>query len=180
MLKSELRKHVRELKRQYSEEQLRQLSEPIIEALMADKHIKEAKTLLLYYSLPDEVFTHSLCDKLLERGLTVLLPVVIGEGEMRLRRYEGRQSMKSDRYNIMEPQGPEYADYRQIDTAIVPGMAFDNRGNRLGRGKGYYDRFLPKIPQAFKIGLCFHFQMVESVPSEATDIMMDKVICGHA
>ena len=67
--------------------------------------------------------------------------------------------------------------YQAIDLAIVPGMAFDPQGHRLGRGRGYYDRFLPLIPQAYKIGLCFPFQLVGNVPTEPTDIAMDEVVC---
>ena len=58
----------------------------------------------------------------------------------------------------------------------MPGVAFDSQGNRLGRGKGYYARLLPRLPQAYKIGLCFPFQRVEQVPAEPFDIRMDEVI----
>ena len=58
-------------------------------------------------------------------------------------------------------------------------MAFDRRGNRLGRGKGYYDRLLPRIPTAYKLGLCFPFQLVEQIPAEAHDIPMDEVLTAN-
>ena len=60
--------------------------------------------------------------------------------------------------------------------AIIPGMAFDGNHNRLGRGKGYYDRFLQKISQVYKIGICFPFQLVGEIPTEETDIKMDAMI----
>ena len=75
-----------------------------------------------------------------------------------------------------EPTGALFTDYATIDLVIVPGVAFDRDGNRLGRGKGYYDRLLPRIPSAYKVGICFPFQIVEEVPAEPFDIRMDEII----
>ena len=77
----------------------------------------------------------------------------------------------------MEPTGRSFTDYASIDLAVIPGMAFDTSGNRLGRGKGYYDRFLSLLPPyIYKIGVCFGFQMFDSIPSDTTDIRMNEVI----
>ena len=72
--------------------------------------------------------------------------------------------------------GALFTDYATIDLVIVPGVAFDRDGNRLGRGKGYYDRLLPRIPSAYKVGICFPFQIIEEVPAEPFDIRMDEII----
>ncbi len=77
----------------------------------------------------------------------------------------------------MEPAGCLFTDYSAVDLAVVPGMAFDKSGNRLGRGKGYYDRLLPLIGYKYKIGICFPFQFLDSIPVEPTDIPVDEVIC---
>ena len=69
-----------------------------------------------------------------------------------------------------------FTDYAAIDFIVVPGVAFDAKGNRLGRGKGYYDRLLPRIPSAYKAGICFPFQLVEEVPAESFDVRMDIII----
>ena len=76
----------------------------------------------------------------------------------------------------MEPVGEPFTAFDQIDVALVPGMAFDAAGHRLGRGRGYYDRFLAAHPQLHTIGVCFPFQRVADVPSEAHDIMINEVI----
>ena len=67
-------------------------------------------------------------------------------------------------------------DSSDIDTAIIPGIAFDRKGHRLGRGKGYYDRFLADTPYIYKIGVCFDFQKVDHVPHSAHDVRMDEVL----
>jgi 5-formyltetrahydrofolate cyclo-ligase len=131
---------------------------------------------MLYSALPDEVPTQKLFDEFLAQGKTVLLPRVVSDTDMELRRYTGRHDLQEGAYGIMEPTGELFTDYDAIDVAIVPGMAFDADGHRLGRGKGYYDRFLSRVPNIYKIGLCFSWQMVDCVPSDEHDIMMDEVI----
>ena len=64
----------------------------------------------------------------------------------------------------------------EITFAVIPGVAFDHTGNRLGRGKGYYDRLLPHLSKAFKVGICFPYQLIETIPTEPFDIPMDSVI----
>ncbi|MGI6242852.1 MAG: 5-formyltetrahydrofolate cyclo-ligase [Prevotella sp.] len=176
MDKSELRHIIRERKRQYSSQQLEMLSLPIIERLNQHPKVRNAGTILLYYSLPDEVNTHSLIKELYKENKTILLPKVVDEGKLEIRVYTGETSMVMGAFQIMEPTGPLFTEYNTIDLAIIPGMSFDKRGNRLGRGKGYYDRFLAHVPSLYKIGLCFDFQKTEKVPAELTDIAMDEVL----
>lgn len=177
MLKAELRKNIRERKRQFTSKMLGELSLMLINKLLENDKIKEANTILMYYSMPDEVNTHQVVDTLVALGKKVLLPVVINGEELEIREYKDKNDLKEGiAYHIMEPIGEKYNDYKNIDVAVVPGMSFDDNGNRLGRGKGYYDRFLKQIPQAYKIGICFNFQKVKAVPTEETDIKMDEVI----
>ena len=176
-MKKEIRNRIRAQKGKHHKEELAFFSHQAEQKLLADKMVREAHVIMAYCSLPDEVDTSTLIDKLLLMDKTVLLPVVAGD-DILLRRYEGKDTLQSGAFNILEPTGDLYEDYELIDVAIIPGMAFDMNGNRLGRGKGYYDRFLPKIPQAKKIGVCFPFQLVESVPCESFDIPVDRVITG--
>lgn len=142
---------------------------------MNDEAVKNARIIMVYYSLPDEVCTHSLINQLHEHGKTVLLPVVDGM-DMVLKRYESDQMLTTGKFNIKEPQGEVFIDYDKIDVALIPGMAFDKAGNRLGRGKGYYDRFLPRLKNAKRIGICFDFQMVTQVPTDDFDEKVEKVL----
>ena len=101
------------------------------------------------------------------------MPVVKGD-ELELRYYTGKQDLQKGSYNIEEPQGELLTNYDKIDLAIIPGVAFDSQGNRLGRGKGYYDRLLKQL-NAYKIGICFHFQICTHIPTETFDKPMDEV-----
>lgn len=170
MTKQELRKHVRELKAQCSPEERARLSEEICRKLMATPQWQDARTVLLYHALPDEVNTLSI---LRARGKTMLLPVVVGD-DLELRVYDG--STSEGAFHIQEPTGQLFTDYSSIDLAVIPGMAFDSEGHRLGRGKGYYDRLLPHLTRAYRLGICFPFQLQDAVPYEEHDIRMDDVI----
>lgn len=176
MLKSELRQQMKVLKRQFTSNQLHEQSLALVNKVLNHPRVNAAKTILLYYSMPDEVDTHNLVDLLREQGKTVLLPVTLAH-ELEIRRYEGPKSLQEGwAFRIMEPTGAVFTQLHTIDLVIVPGMGFDPQGNRLGRGKGYYDRFLRLVPQAYKLGLCFDFQKVASVPTEDTDVRMDEII----
>ena len=123
--------------------------------------------------MDDEVQTHDFVEKW-HRQKTVLLPVVKGD-ELELRIYTGRQNLKTgEAYHIEEPTGEAFTAYEKIDLAIIPGVSFDARGNRLGRGKGYYDKLLPLL-HSYNIGICYNFQVNEKLPVEPFDRRMDEV-----
>ncbi|MBO4481946.1 MAG: 5-formyltetrahydrofolate cyclo-ligase [Bacteroidales bacterium] len=170
--KQELRKCIRQLKKEHSPEQLAQQSEMIMSKLAKHPDFIAAQVVMLYSSLPDEVQTQSFIGQW--RGQKrIVLPTVVGDDIIPVEVDENTAFVEGD-FHIMEPQNHPYEG--SFDLIVVPGMAFDAAGHRLGRGKGYYDRFLCQYPQVKKIGLCFDFQMVESVPVEPTDICMDEVL----
>ena len=163
-----------QLKKQYElTTTLQSQSAEILAALEAHPAFRAASIVLLYYSLKDEVDTHEFVRKW-SREKLVLLPVVKGE-ELEPRVSTGPEDLATGAYGIGEPTGELFTDYAAIDFAVIPGVAFDATGNRLGRGKGYYDRLLPRLT-AFKAGICFPFQLVEEVPAEPFDIRMDTII----
>lgn len=174
--KRALRKRIKEMKRQFSDKELESMSLHTVSRLLAHPAVVNAETILMYYSLADEVNTHEAVDALVRRGKTVLLPRVIDGENMEIRIYESRDDLAPGHYGIMEPTGKLYTCYENIDVAVVPGMAFDAAGHRLGRGKGYYDRFLPKATHAYKIGVCFDFQKRAAIPADDFDVTMDCVI----
>ena len=134
-----------------------------------------AKVVLLYWSMEDEVQTHEFVEKWYKQK-TLLLPCVDGD-DLKLRQYTGQECMRSgEQFGIGEPTGEEYTELESVDVIVVPGVAFDKEGHRMGRGRGFYDRLLKETPNAYKIGVAFEFQMVESVPVEPHDVMMDCVV----
>lgn len=174
--KQQLRQLIRNKKRQFTQEQLNELSLPIIRKLLCDNTLINAETILMYYSLSDEVNTHEAIDELLSLGKKILLPVVINDQEMEIREYTGIKDLKEGSYQIKEPTGKIFTDYKSIDVAVIPGMSFDKKNNRLGRGKGYYDRFLKSVPNTYKIGICFDFQKQDEIPTGEFDVKMSKVL----
>lgn len=132
-------------------------------------------TILLYHSMPDEVYTHDLIKSLHSKGKRVLLPTVVGD-DLELHEYEGEGNFATSKhFAIQESTGRLFTDYDHIDLAVIPGMAFTLQGDRLGRGKGFYDRLLPKIKCPL-IGLAFPFQIVDTIPCESHDIKMSELI----
>lgn len=178
MDKKELRNIIRDKKRQFSNTELGELSLAVLERLHHNPVFCSASHILLYYSLPDEVNTHGLIDQLVDEGKQVYLPVVIDEGHMEIRKYTGKQDLREGSFHIMEPIGTLLPKdrYNELQVGVIPGMSFDSEGNRLGRGKGYYDRILALTPHLYKIGMCFDFQKTAHVPTEATDIKMDAIV----
>lgn len=173
MDKKQLRKHIAGLKGSMLASDLLKHSSRLFEHLEEDDRFRNAKCVLCYYSLPDEVYTHDFVERWKDKKV-LLLPVVKGD-ELELRRYTGKQDMKTGAYHIEEPVGELFTDYDTIDLALVPGVSFDADGNRLGRGKGYYDRLLPKL-SSYNIGICFGFQVSGQVPCEPFDRVMDAVL----
>lgn len=172
MDKKELRQYIRTLKRRYSAEELMMASQVVLEQLENDELFLDAERVMLYASLPDEVQTHAFIEKWRRRKV-IILPTVVGDDIIPVALADDTLFLEGD-FHIMEPQNNPYEG--DVDLIVVPGMAFDRNGNRLGRGKGYYDRFLAKYPEVARIGICFDFQVVDSVPTDDFDIVMHKVL----
>lgn len=176
LTKQDIRLHVRRLKQQCTPQQLIQLSNDALAHLRQLPEWHAAATILLYAALPDEVPTRSLIEEAMAEGRTVLLPVVQGD-ELELRICDDLDDLRPGAFNVFEPQGKAFTRFEDIDLAIIPGVAFTPDGERLGRGRGYYDRLLPMLGTALKVGLCWPFQLLDELPCEPHDAIMDLVVC---
>lgn len=178
MDKSEIRRGIREIKGRFGADVLREMSAaPAGELLDYVRRLscgKPSLTVLLYNSLPDEVYTGDIIGSLRQMGHRVLLPAVKGS-ELEIREYAEGTATHPGYRGIEEPDGPIFTDFAAIDLAVVPGVAFTRDGCRLGRGKGFYDRFLPRLDCPV-VGLAFPFQILESLPCEEHDIKINRVI----
>lgn len=175
--KSELRSQVRKLKREQAAATLAAESRKLCEMLLSSVEWQKAGTVLLYHPLPDEVDVRMLIAAGSQSGKCILLPVCVGN-DLELRRYEGDDALAVGAFGIQEPTGTVFPieDYRRIQLALIPGMAFDKAGHRLGRGKGYYDRLLPQLTEARLVGICYSFQMMDAVPVDVHDVSVHDVI----
>lgn len=175
MEKSEIRKQVRALKKEVPLEQKIRRSQPIMEKVSALDVFKDSKTVLLYWSMDDEVYTHDFVRQWYE-SKCILLPCVEGD-DLLLRQYTGPESMQpGPQFGIPEPTGKVFDDLEKVDMIVVPGVAFDRKNNRMGRGRGFYDRLLKSTPNAVKVGVAFDFQIFDSIPVESFDVPMDVVV----
>ena len=131
-----------------------------------------AENILMYHSLPDELSTIKFLKKWHDRK-RFFLPRVNGVNLDILPYEETRLELGS--FHIEEPTGEDVVDVDDIELMVIPAVAFDRKGNRLGRGKGFYDRLL-STSKATKIGVGYEFQLFDSLPSEPHDVAMDMVI----
>lgn len=173
-LKKQLRKEVAQHKKQYSAQALAAFSFSAVNILQSINDFESAQTVCLYHSLPDEINTHGIIEKFYKQK-NIILPVVVGDNLL-LKPYKGIEHTTSGPFGIIEPAlYIEPISPETIDLIVIPGMAFDRNGNRLGRGRGFYDRLL-KTVKAPRIGICFDFQLVGNVPTEPFDVRMNKIV----
>lgn len=160
------------MKKNYPTEYITQHSDKITQCLENSPFFQQARTIALYHALPGEVQTAAFIEKWYPQK-QLLLPVVDGN-ELILCPYKGKDSLKKGRLGVLEPISDTKNSFFP-ELIIVPGLAFDRQRNRLGRGKGYYDRLLATTPVPC-IGLCFQFQLFEQIPTDPHDCKMSMII----
>lgn len=174
--KRALRKAMKAKLRAISEQEREQAAQkvlPLMRAFLASR--RPQGPILAYWSMPEEFHTQGLV-RALSLDYEVVLPVVRG-AELELHRYTGDADMQAvPPYGILEPQAREVVAPDTVALAIIPGLAFDLSGGRMGHGKGYYDRLLPRMANARLVGLAFACQVVPTVPREAHDVQLDALL----
>ncbi len=174
-LKKNIRKTIKSIRLSLSPIDAKRKAQQVFAEIESMERFRLAKTVLAFWSLPDEIDTHDFVIKWAAQK-RIVLPVVVGD-ELEFRLYKGVEYLqKSSGFGIMEPKTGELVDPKEINFAIIPGVAFDLKGNRLGRGKGFYDRTLPKLINAVKVGVAYEFQLIDSVPVSEHDHPVDFVI----
>ena len=135
--------------------------------------ISQAKTIASYHSYGTEPCTHQLNEALLAKGKTLLLPRIDGE-EIAWVKWDGSEASLAQNGKFHEPIGPIFTELNQIELVLVPALAIDPDGYRLGQGGGFYDRALPRL-QAWKHGVVYQFERMEhDFPREPWDVPMDS------
>ena len=171
-LKNEIRKKIKNLRVLMTEENKRAAAEEVFSRLEKTAAFLLAERVMMYHSLPDELYTHAFLSKWKGKK-KFYLPRVNGV-ELEVLPYE-ESRLELGSFHIEEPSGNDMINPSEIELVVVPAVAYDRKGKRLGRGKGFYDRFL-KNTEATKIGVGYDFQLVDELPSEPHDIDMDIVV----
>lgn len=176
--KREMRHHLRAAMKAISVEDRSHLSQLACARLREQRIWQNAQCVLLFASLPDELDVQPLIGEALANGKRVALP----RFNFKTCAYEAveindlTQDCASGKFGILEPSARcSYITPNHLDLLIVPGVGFDARGYRLGRGKGYYDRLLAGVT-GVKCGIAFDQQIVQTIPSEAHDVRMDFIL----
>ena len=175
--KAALRSEIRARITAMPEERRASESAEVVRHIVADEVWKGARSVLLFMPLPDEVRIRPLVDAAWAAGKSVALPASdAATGAYVARRVLSTADLRPGRFGVLEPgAGCPVVPFSALDLVLVPGIAFDIAGNRLGRGRGFYDRMLALSPDAVSCGVGFDGQVVALVPVEPHDVKLHQV-----
>ncbi len=177
--KSRIRMTLVGLLKAQKETDRRRKSEAIRRKLVRLAVYRRATMVACYVSLPYEVDTHRLIDNMLTTGKRVAVPYVRGRDLRWSELREWARDLRPGAFGVLEPQprARRLVRAQELGMVVVPGVAFDRSGHRLGHGHGYFDRFLATLPgRTPTIGLCFDFQLLAALPHEPHDHPIDAVL----
>ena len=175
MDKQALRKAIREQKRAMTPEQIQTASAELACKFYATDLYQNAKTIYGYLPYNQEVRTVPILEQALKDGKQVAVPKVYDD-TMRFILLEDLSRVAPSDMGIPEPVADEPVADDPTALVLMPGLAFDEKGNRMGYGGGYYDKFLSAEPAHPTVALCYDFQMVQSIPTEEYDVPVDLVL----
>lgn len=178
MNKSELRRMIRDQKRAMTERQIEEASRQLGEKFACCEQYRRAKTIYGYMPYNQEVQTIPMLERAMQEGKQVAVPKVYGD-TMKFILVTDLTKMEKSDFGIPEPiaDGPVANDPTAL--VLMPGLAFTARGDRMGYGGGYYDKFLSAEPDHPTVALCYDFQLLPSLPTEEYDIPVDLVLTGE-
>lgn len=176
--KSEIRLHCHTMRRSLQEKEWKHSSRLIIEKLISTEEFRTSDLIHTYVSMAAnrEVYTFDLIKRCFDAGKTVVVPRMKQGGELTHHQISSTELLSRNKWGVYEPPEEDEVEFPDKTLVVVPMVAADFDRNRLGYGKGYYDRFLSTVNGA-KIGLCFNFNLSWTpLPAESFDVKMDKVI----
>jgi 5-formyltetrahydrofolate cyclo-ligase len=174
--KRALRREVRARRDALPPEERERLGQAVARNLLALPQVRRASTVMAFSSFGSEVDTGPIIEQLARDRRRVVLPRVEGRTIVPVG-YRSGDPVKPLSFGAVEPAGGDPVRPEEIDVVVVPGLAFDRRGHRVGYGGGFYDRFLGRLrPDALTVGICFSFQVVDEVPHGRGDRPVDLVV----
>ena len=178
-MKDKLRKEISTMRNNLSEVDVLEKSNLIGKRLFDMIEFKQVHTILFYVSYGNEVYTHEMIKKCLLSGKQVVVPKSnTNNSTLLLSELKNWDDLELGAYNILEPKEKSIKEVaiESIDLIIVPGVGFDENGNRIGHGKGYYDKLLRNSNKTVNIGLSFECQIIEKIPTGKYDIPVDIIV----
>lgn len=180
MTKQEIRTHIKKLLAPYLQdrEQVAYSSRLLVDRILQTEQWQSARHILLFSPLSDEINIAPLLT-LSSREQQLYLPVVRTD-LLEIHYYDSQATLHSGSFGILEPhESPILTSLTDIELAIIPAIGYTPAGDRLGRGKGYYDKLLTQIPNCYKIGVCYDLQIVAEIPTEPHDQPMDMILTPY-
>lgn len=172
--KSELRKWIRNQKKQLTKEQIESSSIKIFKKIMQLDCYKQADSIYAYVSYNEEVSTFSFLKEVLLSGKKLCVPKVYDD-IMKFHVITSLEELKTGAYGILEPCN-DIIDTKHKGFMLMPGLAFDRKGHRLGYGGGFYDKYLMEQDDFIKVAAAYNFQVISEVWCEEFDIPVDVVV----
>jgi 5-formyltetrahydrofolate cyclo-ligase len=173
--KKELRAQFKLKREQLGEEEIKLKSQLITKKVLSLSEFKKAKNIMCYVSKDTEVFTHALIKKILEIGKTVSVPFIVKRGIMKAAVIKDFSELVEASFETLQPQTNNFLN-EKIDLNLVPALAVSKKGERLGWGAGFYDRFISDYQPQLNLALIFDCQFVEELPATAFDQKIDGVM----
>lgn len=174
-MKNQLKESMLEKRNSLPKGEILEKSAQIQKNLFNLQQYKKSKAVMFFVSINSEAYTHEMIRESLKDKAVVVPKVMHHEIEASLI-IDFDNLVPSGKFGILEPIETMNIAYKNIDVVLVPGIAFDIEGHRVGYGFGYYDKFLAKVPKAVKIGLAFDFQIVDKIPREQHDVPVDIIV----
>lgn len=175
MDKKELRKKIREQKRAMTTQAIEDASRSLARQFFATSYYQNASVIYGYLPYNQEVRTVPILEQALRDGKKVAVPKVYGD-TMRFIYLEDLSQVTPSDMGIPEPVADSPVASDETALVLMPGLAFDRQGNRMGYGGGYYDKFLAEEPDHPTVALCYEFQMVDAIPTDDYDIPVNLVL----
>lgn len=172
--KKELRTEYKKKRNEMQKEKKDALSAEICGHILGSRLYQDAETIFVYYPLGNEVSLLPVIDDSFLNGKKIAFPKVEGE-DIVFYQVNDLKGLKEGAFHVMEPSAGVMADEKDA-LALIPGVVFDMDGNRIGYGKGFYDRFLGKYPELTTLGIAYEFQLVESFEADMRDKKMDYLV----
>lgn len=176
--KSKIRKRILNVRNNMSKEDVKKNSNAIMDKITSLDIYKQSKVVFIYMDFKNEVMTSNLIKRMLSEKKRVVIPYTDSINTVLIPSEITKESdLKQNSFGYFEPKSILPVNIEEIDLVIVPGVVFDKNLNRIGFGKGYYDKILNRLkPSAKKIALAHDFQVLEDIPAEEHDVKMDMII----